>query len=160
MASPRAGSARGGLFQVPVVCGARMRAPYGAGGSPSQSAVGARHGEHPPGTWPAAGHSGAGCLRAAHVRPLRRQPVCLDQTSRQYRTVTSAVPLTGVVRELKSCRPAVSALSRPGGCCAHPRNRDRWRAPGRSSPMLPRPCPGGRAPCPDWNEPPRSRALS
>ena len=61
-----------------------MDGPYAVTSTP----VGARHGEHPPGTWPAAGHSGAGGLRAAHVRPLRCQPVCLDQTSLQYRTVT------------------------------------------------------------------------
>ena len=76
---------------------------------------------HPPGTGPAAGHSDAGGLRVAHVRPLRRRTAGLSQnitpipngylpgewaemcdpygagppvsarTSRQYRTVTSLV---------------------------------------------------------------------
>ena len=51
---------------------------------------------HPPGTGPAASHSGNGGLRVAHARPLRRRTAGLGQTSRQYRT-----GVDGVIEKLR-----------------------------------------------------------
>ena len=94
---------------------------------------------HPPGTGPAAGHSGAAGLRAAHVRPLRRQPVCLDQTSHQYRTVTSR-EFTGprvrpTVRHNRPGNPdsasdiRCAAIEYSGNVCRPRRGRGLRRAP-------------------------------